>query len=160
MKKRTNLTLSPFVLLTAMLCMTSYAPAQRTASVTVDAGTTYQHIDGFGGVGMSGQWAASYTQDKVDKLWGADGMGYNIMRIRIAPNENDWAAYVPTVKWGRRTASPFLHLPGHHPTGSRSVPNKPGDNPPTTDTSTPTASRRMPNGWNSSDNIWNARMPP
>lgn len=101
MKKRTNLTLSPFVLLTAMLCMTSYAPAQRTASVAVDAGTTYQHIDGFGGVGMSGQWAASYTQDKVDKLWGADGMGYNIMRIRIAPNENDWASYVPTVKWGK-----------------------------------------------------------
>lgn len=101
MKMKINLKGKTFLLFAAILHTTLYTQAQRTASVTVDAGTTYQHIDGFGGVGMSGQWAASYTQDKVDKLWGADGMGYNIMRIRIAPNENDWAAYVPTVKWGK-----------------------------------------------------------
>lgn len=101
MEKTKHRTWKPIFLFTAMLCATPHVSAQRTASVTIDLGTRYQHIDGFGGVGMNGQWAASYTQDKVDKLWGADGMGYNIMRIRIAPNENDWGAYIPAVKWGK-----------------------------------------------------------
>ena len=75
--------------------------AQQTGTVDIDVETTYQQIDGFGGCGMNGQWADVYTQEKVDLLWGKDGMGYNIMRIRISPNESDWNSYVNPVKWAK-----------------------------------------------------------
>ena len=70
-------------------------------TVTIDPETTYQHIDGFGGCGMNGQWADVYTQEKVDLLWGKDGMGYNIMRIRVSPDESGWNSYVNPVKWAK-----------------------------------------------------------
>ena len=71
--------------------------AQRTASVSLDPETRFQKIDGFGGCGMNGQWADVYTQEQVDLLWGPDGMGYNIMRIRINPDESNWKSYVNAV---------------------------------------------------------------
>ncbi len=46
---------------------------------------------------MNGQWADVYTQEQVDRLWGPDGMGYNIMRIRINPDESNWKSYVNAV---------------------------------------------------------------
>ena len=67
--------------------------AQRTVSVNLDPETRYQKIDGFGGCGMNGQWADVYTQEQVDRLWGPDGMGYNIMRIRINPDESNWKCH-------------------------------------------------------------------
>lgn len=75
--------------------------AQRTANVNLDSETRYQKIDGFGGCGMNGQWADVYTQEQVDRLWGPDGMGYNIMRIRINPDESNWKSYVNAVKWAK-----------------------------------------------------------
>ena len=75
--------------------------AQRTASVSLDPETRFQKIDGFGGCGMNGQWADVYTQEQVDLLWGPDGMGYNIMRIRINPDESNWKSYVNAVKWAK-----------------------------------------------------------
>ena len=50
---------------------------------------------------MNGQWADVYTQEQVDLLWGPDGMGYNIMRIRINPDESNWKSYVNAVKWAK-----------------------------------------------------------
>lgn len=76
--------------------------AQRTANVNLDSETRYQKIDGFGGCGMNGQWADVYTQEQVDRLWGPGGMGYNIMRIRINPDESNWKSYVNAVKWADR----------------------------------------------------------
>ena len=72
-------------------------------TVAIDPDTKYQHIDGFGGCGMNGQWGDVYTQEKVDLLWGKgeDAMGYNIMRIRISPNESGWNSYVNPVKWAK-----------------------------------------------------------
>ena len=75
--------------------------AQPTATVSIDSEKKYQTIDGFGGCGMNGQWADVYTQEQVDKLWGPDGMGYNIMRIRISPDESGWNSYVNPVKWAK-----------------------------------------------------------
>ena len=78
--------------------------ASKTGYINVVARTKYQHIDGFGGTGMNGQWADKYTQVKVNKLWGTgEGqMGLNIMRIRINPNEGNWGEYGNAVKWARQ----------------------------------------------------------
>ncbi|MCH5176175.1 MAG: family 43 glycosylhydrolase [Prevotellaceae bacterium] len=79
------------------------AQTTRTASLTVTSGTKYQHIDGFGGTGMNGQWADIYTQAKVQKLWGTDEgqVGLNIMRVRINPNEGNWGEYGNPIRWAR-----------------------------------------------------------
>ena len=78
--------------------------ASKGASMAITATTKYQHIDGFGGTGMNGQWSDKYTQEKVNKLWGTgkDQMGLNIMRIRINPNEGNWGEYGNPIKWARK----------------------------------------------------------
>ena len=87
----------------ALIAGTAQAQTTRSASLTVTAGTKYQHIDGFGGTGMNGQWADIYTQTKVQKLWGtgAGDVGLNIMRVRINPNEGNWGEYGNPIRWAR-----------------------------------------------------------
>ena len=82
-------------------------------TVAIDPDTKYQHIDGFGGCGMNGQWGDVYTQEKVDLLWGKgeDAMGYNIMRIRISPNESGWNSYVNPVKWAKAHGTTVFATP-------------------------------------------------
>lgn len=80
-----------------------------SAAARVDTKTVYQHIDGFGGTGMNGQWADRYTKLKVYRLWGKGEsyMNYNIMRVRINPNQGNWGEYGNPIIWGR-TANPDL----------------------------------------------------
>lgn len=82
-------------------------------TVAIDPDTKYQHIDGFGGCGMNGQWGDVYTKEKVDLLWGKgeDAMGYNIMRIRISPNESGWNSYVNPVKWAKAHGTTVFATP-------------------------------------------------
>lgn len=97
------------LLLLAVACTSVQATAQRNATLVLNSSTRYQHIDGFGGCGMNGQWADVYTENKVKLLWGKDGLDYNIMRIRINPDENNWGAYSNAVKWARK-AEPNLQV--------------------------------------------------
>ena len=46
------------------------AQKTRTATLLITASTKYQHIDGFGGTGMNGQWGDVYTRAKAEMLWG------------------------------------------------------------------------------------------
>ena len=77
---------------------------KKGASVKIDVNTKYQYIDGFGGCGMTGQWADSFTQAQAQALWGtADNqVGMNIMRIRINPNEGNWGEYGNAIRWARK----------------------------------------------------------
>lgn len=80
---------------------------------TADIRTTEraQHIDGFGGCGMNGQWVDVYNEKMVDMLWGRDGMRYNIMRIRIAPDESNWNGYTNPVRWARQRGAFIFATP-------------------------------------------------
>lgn len=91
------------LLLANMLFSGKIYSVTRSAVVTVLPNTRYQHIDGFGGTGMNGQWADVYTQEKVNALWGTgdDQMNFNIMRVRINPNESNWGEYGNAIKWAR-----------------------------------------------------------
>lgn len=95
----------------ALISVQTVCIAQHDAQVKVDTATTYQEIYGFGGVGMNGQWSDVYTEDQVDMLWGADGMGYNIMRIRICPDESNWDSYVEPVKWAKERGATIFATP-------------------------------------------------
>ncbi len=91
-----------FILSVLFIGSISTAFAQ-TATLAVKTSTKYQHIDGFGGTGMNGQWGDVYNQAKVNMLWGKgdDQIGLNIMRIRINPNEGNWGEYGNPIKWAR-----------------------------------------------------------
>ncbi len=79
------------------------AQKTRTATLLITASTKYQHIDGFGGTGMNGQWGDVYTRAKAEMLWGQgkDQIGLNIMRVRINPNESGWGEYGNPIRWAR-----------------------------------------------------------
>ena len=98
------------VLIAGGACVQTFA-AERSATLTTTVTTKYQHIDGFGGTAMNGQWADVYTQQKVNMLWGTgEGqVGLNIMRIRINPNENSWGEYGNPIKWARQV-NPALQV--------------------------------------------------
>lgn len=100
------------ILLSVVTLLTSgtVVAANKTATLTVTATTRYQHIDGFGGTGMTPDWRDAYTQLKVNRLWGTgDGqVGLNIMRLRINPNESGWGEYSNPVKWARKVNPDLL----------------------------------------------------
>ena len=104
----TKLTLTMIPNIVALLLLVvfpeSMTAQRRTASVKITPSTRYQHIDGFGGCGMNGQWADKYTEAKVKALWGTgeESIGLNIMRIRINPNEGNWGEYGNAVRWARK----------------------------------------------------------
>lgn len=103
------------VIIIALLCSTTMGgllhAATKTASLTLNAATKYQYIDGFGGTAMTPDWRDAYTQQKVNLLWGrGDGqVGLNIMRLRINPNESGWGEYGNPVKWARQV-NPSLQV--------------------------------------------------
>ena len=91
-------------LLTFLLLGGFITASAQTARLSMSATRKYQHIDGFGGTGMNGQWADVYTQAKVNMLWGKGKgqIGLNIMRVRINPNEGNWGEYGNAIKWARK----------------------------------------------------------
>ncbi len=94
-----------FLFLALVLAIATGASAlPRRASITVKTSARYQHIDGFGGTGMNGQWSDNYTEAKVKALWGTDdaSVGLNIMRVRINPNEGNWGEYGNAIRWARK----------------------------------------------------------
>lgn len=92
-----------FVGLIGMIAPITASAVTRAATVRITK-TRYQHIDGFGGCGMNGQWADKYTETKVKALWGTgeESIGLNIMRVRINPNEGNWGEYGNAIKWARK----------------------------------------------------------
>ncbi len=69
-------------------------------SVTLDSSTKYQPVVGFGGMYNPKIWLGSnlITTDEITKMYGPGGLGYNILRLMVYPNENDWSADVAGAK--------------------------------------------------------------
>lgn len=72
------------------------------ALITVRSSTTYQTIDGFGGMNLLSNWGKRelLTDSEVDKVFGTNEMqlGLSIMRIRLHPEKNSWNIAVPSAK--------------------------------------------------------------
>lgn len=84
---------------TSTLTITQEA-GYKAASITLNAAEKYQPVAGFGGMLNPKIWCGSnlLTTADIDKLYSPNQLGYNILRLMIYPNPNDWAADVPAAK--------------------------------------------------------------
>ena len=79
----------------------------------------FQQITGFGG--MNNVWAAPILSlDEVQKMYSADGLGYNMMRIMIWPNKNDWGRDVATTLKAQSLGARILASPWTPPPALKS----------------------------------------
>ncbi|MDQ1304832.1 MAG: glucuronoarabinoxylan endo,4-beta-xylanase [Actinomycetota bacterium] len=111
---RTSLLAAGAAVATAVgLLATSVLPAHATSqavapSITVDTGTTYQTIDGFGAAtpiwgGAGGQWTTSETQTLVGM--GNNQLGLSIVRTGLSPASGEWGEAVSCLKTARSYGS-------------------------------------------------------
>ncbi len=88
--------------------------------IAVSQEVTYQQITGFGG--MNNVWAAPVLNiNEVEKMYSADGLGYNMMRIMIWPNKNDWSRDVATTLKAQSLGARVLASPWTPPPALKST---------------------------------------
>ncbi|PTT78110.1 secretion protein, partial [Chryseobacterium sp. HMWF001] len=95
MKKRLNF----LAIQSIFLLFSSFFYGQLT-TVKIDKNTSYQKIKGFGGFVCSPQFAYNHmTTSEIQTLWGSGSEGgYNIMRLYIPEDSNNWSAVLPTAQ--------------------------------------------------------------
>ncbi len=86
----------------------------KSLAITLDPSTKYQHVVGFGGMYNPKIWLAAnnlITTSDINKMYGPDGLGYNILRLMVYPNENDWAADVEGAKLAQQHGAIIFACP-------------------------------------------------
>ncbi|MDQ1306980.1 MAG: Cellulose-binding protein [Actinomycetota bacterium] len=89
--------------------VTTYpSAAQGAADITVDTGTKYQTIDGFGAAtpiwgDANGQWTTAETQTLVGL--GPGQLGMSIVRTGVSPVSNEWSYLVNSLKTAKSYGS-------------------------------------------------------
>lgn len=69
-------------------------PKYETVDVTTDISITHQHVTGFGGMYNPSIWVAPadrISAGELERMYSPSGLGYNILRLMIYPDENRWA---------------------------------------------------------------------
>lgn len=86
-------------------------------TVEVDTNTTYQHVDGFGGMCNPTIWYRGYLLSTADiqRMYGANGLGYNILRLMVYPDEEDWHYDVAIAKLAQDNNAIIMASPWHCP---------------------------------------------
>jgi len=80
------------------------------AAITVDTSVRHQYVRGFGG--MSNAWTSPViTEDDITTMYGEDGLGYNIFRIMIYPDSEQWKAIVPVARKAKSYGALILASP-------------------------------------------------
>lgn len=76
------------------------APAFKSVTLNIDPAVKYQPVVGFGGMYNPKIWCGDnlISAPQLDKMYGAGGLGYSILRLMIYPNESDWSADVEAAK--------------------------------------------------------------
>ncbi|MCQ4139353.1 T9SS type A sorting domain-containing protein [Chryseobacterium sp. EO14] len=95
MKKRLN-----FLAIQSIFLLVSCFFYGQLTTVKIDKNTSYQKIKGFGGFVCSPQFAYNHmTTSEIQTLWGSGSEGgYNIMRLYIPEDSNNWSAVLPTAQ--------------------------------------------------------------
>lgn len=88
-------------LLTAAGVLTAPPLLAATPDITVDTGTSYQTIDGFGGAtpifnGSGSPWTDSETQTLVGM--GQGQLGLSIIRTVVSPVSSEWSLYASSLR--------------------------------------------------------------
>ena len=69
-------------------------PKYETVDVTTDISITHQHVTGFGGMYNPSIWVAPadrISAGELERMYSPSGLGHNILRLMIYPDENRWA---------------------------------------------------------------------
>ena len=107
----------------------------REAVLTVTPSIRYQPVIGFGGMYNPKIWLGSnlLTDADINKLYGASGLGYSILRLMIYPRESDWAADVAGARIAQQNGALIFASPWDctealddktHPKGRHLAPEK------------------------------------
>ena len=101
------------------------APPQRsdvitpsvTSTTTIDAGTTQQTIQGFGGASIL-QWIADLTSDQRTKAFsGSSGIGMSILRVMVPASSSSFAAEKPTIDVAKSYGAKVIATAWYTPSG-------------------------------------------
>jgi glucuronoarabinoxylan endo-1,4-beta-xylanase len=74
----------------------------------------YQPVAGFGGMYNPKIWmgqANLITNDEIAKMYDSEGLGYNILRLMVYPNEADWSADVEGAKLAQQHGALIIASP-------------------------------------------------
>jgi len=97
----------------AISCVSGGAGSSNESSpvsITVDTSVRYQYVRGFGG--MSNAWTSpAMTEDDITTMYGENGLGYNIFRVMIYPDSEQWKAIVPVAKKAKSYGAMILASP-------------------------------------------------
>lgn len=67
--------------------------------LTINRDTSFQKVIGFGGMLNPAAWGtALMTEQDIDKLYGSNGLGFNIIRTMIYPDPANWSRDVALAK--------------------------------------------------------------
>jgi len=90
-------------------------------TVTVNPGTEYQVIRGFGGMNGAG-WISDLTTAQVNAAFGGgEGqIGLSIMRLRIDPSSSNWSIQVPSAARASALGAKILATPWSAPASMKS----------------------------------------
>lgn len=83
-------------------------------SIQLDKSVRYQYVYGFGGMYNPKIWLSPdnlITRDELLKMYSSEGLGYNILRLMIYPNEADWSADVEGAKLAQQQGAIVIAAP-------------------------------------------------
>ncbi len=86
--------------------------------LTLDPSVRHQSVAGFGGMYNPKIWlgqANLITNDEITKMYGSEGLGYNILRLMIYPNEADWSSDVEGANLAQQHGAIIIAAPWHCP---------------------------------------------
>jgi glucuronoarabinoxylan endo-1,4-beta-xylanase len=88
------------IALTVLCLITGITASGQLTTVRINKNATYQKITGFGGFVCSPQFGYNHmTTTEIQTLWGANSQaGYNIMRLYIPEDSNNWSSVLATAQ--------------------------------------------------------------
>lgn len=91
-------------------------PGYDSMEATLASETKYQSVFGFGGMYTVATWGTPVlTNEEITRMYSSDGLGYNILRLMIYPNESDWQKDVAGAKAAQALGATVFACPWEAP---------------------------------------------
>lgn len=81
--------------------------------ITVNPEVRYQHVVGFGGMYNPVIWLRGnlISDDEMTRMYSPEGLGYNILRLMVYPDESDWSADIQGAKLAQQYGATIFACP-------------------------------------------------
>ncbi len=94
-------------------------------SMTLNPAVTYQKVTGFGGMIDPPSWVGTANQitlAETEKMYSSTGLGYNIIRMMVYPDQSNWGTDISVAKKAQELGAIVFASPWEPPanmTGTR-----------------------------------------